>query len=149
MFPLPLDSGYVYHCKNFFFFFSLSKKSFRFCIMKLFNFLFIQTLNFLEIFHMLDTWFFLLFQFCDVVEVAIIHKRLQPNLAFTLDMKVEKTLESFYTFGDLAKLIIKSSDLEIVFFKICQIWAIFFIKNPLCRLKSYPSIFLSTYWNLS
>jgi hypothetical protein len=35
----------------------------------------------------------------DVVEVAIIHKRLYPNLAFTLDMKVEKNLESFYMFG--------------------------------------------------
>jgi hypothetical protein len=47
-------------------------------------------------------------------------------------MKVEKNLESFWMFGDLAELIIKSSDLEKNNFKICQIWAIFFIKKILC-----------------
>jgi hypothetical protein len=50
-------------------------------------------------------------------------------LAFTLHMKVEKNLESFYMFGDLAKLIIKVWRFEKTFpSKSKQIWVIFFIK---------------------
>jgi len=60
---------------------------------------------------------------------------------YLIDIKIEKKKKkkknSFYIFGYLLELIVKYGDLEFMFFKIWQIWAIFCMENSLYRLKSY------------
>ncbi len=82
-------------------------------------------------------FFLFFFQFCDVGQVAVIHKMLLARFGYRLDMKVKKMKKDPSIFlATYWNLYWKSGDWEKNSFEIWLIWA---MENPLYRSKSYFS----------
>jgi hypothetical protein len=79
------------------------------------------------------------FQFCDVAQVAITLKAIQPNLATCTKMEVEQIKISLYLWLPTGTNNKNLAIGRICFSKSGEFGAIFLMENPSCRSKSYFS----------